>query len=561
MTLKNTIIGLATGALLMFGSCTDLSETIYSQLSDDNIDDRDPASVEAFMGKVFAQLRAVYWSWNGYFDLMEECTDVYMTPLRLGVGWGNMYIPMHKHSWNKETEHVNNFWNRTYVGIMYANKCVDVFPETGYNQAQVRFVRALYYYTLFDAFRSVPLETTQNIEPGYLPVKKPEQEVYDFCVSELIAIKGDLGTEKVFGYANRYAACMLLAKLYLNHSAYFRTSGNEYYEKALAEVNEVINDGGYKLAPHYLDNFRQNIDGSPEVIFAVPLDPVSASVNYLSNKALIGAGAPAFGLSSTPWNGSAGVPQFMDTYDEDDKRFEWSWTGGVQRYATVVNGVTIPNSGEPIPFTPDDWTGEGFLNYNKNVHSIDNPGAYQQEGYRFIKSEIVAGSFGTYGNDLCYFRLADAMFIKAECLLRLGRDEQTAADLITEVRMRSFDSPEKARRTIEDLKGGSVYDYGHREYTCVGAANWDPASFIATYEGGDDIILGGLLDDLAWEFVGEHHRRQDLIRFRMTDGRNVFNGKSWFCKDATHETHWDYFPISRQALQANILLEQSEGYD
>jgi len=103
------------------------------------------------------------------------------------------------------------------------------------------------------------------------------------------------------------------------------------------------------------------------------------------------------------------------------------------------------------------------------------------------------------------------------------------------------------------LKGGSKYAYGHEEYTGEGYANWDPATLIKTHEGGDDIILGGLLDDLAWEFVGEHHRRQDLVRFKMTDGRNVFNGKSWFCKDATDETHWDYFPyLNRHWMQ--ILL-------
>lgn len=165
---------------------------------------------------------------------------------------------------------------------------------------------------------------------------------------------------------------------------------------------------------------------------------------------------------------------------------------------------------------------------------------------------------------MAFYRLADAMFIKAECLLRLGgyngETEQTAADLITEVRKRSFDSVAKATRTVAQLKGGSVYDYGHREYTCEGFANWDRASYVSTQEGGSDIILGGLLDDLGWEFVGEHHRRQDLIRFKMQDGRNVFNGKSWFCKDATQETHWDYFPIPKSAMDANIKLVQNEGY-
>ena len=78
-----------------------------------------------------------------------------------------------------------------------------------------------------------------------------------------------------------------------------------------------------------------------------------------------------------------------------------------------------------------------------------------------------------------------------------------------------------------------------------------------------DIILGGLLDDLAWEFVAEHHRRQDLIRFRMTNGQNVFNGKSWFCKDRTedvNDNHCDIFPIHKTFLEGNLKLKQNPGY-
>ena len=38
-------------------------------------------------------------------------------------------------------------------------------------------------------------------------------------------------------------------------------------KKAYAEANEVIKEGGYSLAENYLDNFRQDISASPEVIF------------------------------------------------------------------------------------------------------------------------------------------------------------------------------------------------------------------------------------------------------------------------------------------------------
>lgn len=559
--IKNRFIGLVLSSLLVLGACTDLEETVYDKLTDATIDVTDPEIVGYMMGEAYAQFRFLYWGWNGYFDVMEECSDTYMTPKRIGIGWGDLYINMHKHTWNSSQGHIDPLWNYAYVGIGYANKALDVLPETGSDQAEMRFIRALNYYVLLDAFRNVPLEITQDFEPGYLPQQVSAQTTFDFCVSELNAIKDDLGTEKHHGYANRYAASMVLAKLYLNYNTYFRTNDNTYYEKALAEVNEVITEGGYSLAPNYLDNFRADISSSPEVIFALPLDKKNAGHNYLVNKCLVGAGAAAYGYDGSPWNGSCAVPQFIESYKAEDNRLGYTWAGGVQRAATKdAAGNVIPQSGDPIAFTTDDWAGQGVLTYSLQVHSSDNPGAYFQEGYRFVKSEIVAGDAGTYGNDVAFFRLADAMFIKAECLLRLEKDEQTAADLITQVRGRAFKTAKDAIRTVADLKGGSRYDYGHREYTCEGFANWDPASYIVTNEGGNDIKFGGLLDDLAWEFVGEHHRRQDLVRFKMSDGRNVFNGKSWFCKDATTETHWDYFPIPKAAIDANISLIQNEGY-
>lgn len=557
--IKYTWMGFVAGFLLTIVACTDLSETVYDQLTDETIDVTDPEIVGYMMGEAYAQFRFLYWGWNGYFDVMEECSDTYMTPKRIGIGWGDLYINMHKHSWNTSQGHIDALWYYAYVGIGYANKCLDVLPEMGNDQAQMRFLRALNYYILLDAFRNVPLETTQDNEPGYLPQQVTADVIFEFCVSELNAIKEDLGTDITHGYPNRYAASMVLAKLYLNYNAWFGTTGTEYYEKALAEANEVITSGKYSLAPDYLDNFKADISSSPEVIFAIPLDKINATHNYLVNKCLVGAGAAAYGYSGSPWNGCCAIPQFIESYDSDDKRLTDTWAGGVQRYAVKdANGNYTPQAGDPIPFTADDWSGQGVLNYSLRVHSIDNPGAYQQEGYRFVKSEIVGGDAGTYGNDVAFFRLADAMFIKAECLLRLGRDEQTAADLITEVRKRSFDSAADATRTIAQLIGGSVYGYGHREYTSEGYSNW--STYVSTQEGGADIELGGLLDDLAWEFVGEHHRRQDLIRFKMADGRNVFNGKSWFCKDATTETHWDYFPIPKSAMDANISLVQNEGY-
>jgi starch-binding outer membrane protein, SusD/RagB family len=556
--IKYSFLSITLGILMSMMACTDLEENVYTDFTKETIDTSDPQVVDAMMGEAFANFRFIYWNWEGYFDLNEECTDTYMTPKRPN-GWGAQYIQMHKHTWNAAySSHLDVLWTFGFNTIGYANNSLDILPDSGYIQAQMRFLRATTYFMLLDAFRNVPLLTTMVLPAGYLPEQVPSDTVFNFCVRELEAIKDDLGTRHIFGYANRYAANMTLAKMYLNYNVYFDKSDNSYYQKALDEVNEVIKDGGYSLAPNYLDNFRQEISGSPEVIFAIPLDATKAAHNYLVNKCLPASGGAAFGYEGSPWNGSCAVPQFIDSYEATDNRLGFTWAGGAQYlYNKATNTPNDPTMG-PISYTEDDWSGTGKLNYSKRVHSIDNPMAYAQEGYRFIKSEIVPGTVGTYGNDVAFYRLADAMFIKAECLLRLGQDEQIAADLVTEVRKRSFDNESDATRTIADLKGGSRYPYGHQEYTSEGFNNW--GTYVSTNEGGDDIILGGLLDDLAWEFVGEHHRRQDLIRFKMTDGRNVFNGKSWFCKDATTETKYNYFPIPKMALDANMKLVQNEAY-
>jgi starch-binding outer membrane protein, SusD/RagB family len=575
------IIPIATLAgLLVFPiSCTDLDETLYSSLSDNNITYTDE-EVESMSGPVYTNLRYTYWAWEGMFDQCEESGDLIMTPLRIGVGWGAQYILMHKHTYNSTVGHFWQTWYYPYVGIGYCNKLLDLkgIQANKEKAAEFRAMRALYYYILIDIFRNVPLITTSDLPEGYLPVQENPALVYDFIVNELIAAKADLPKTSGYGRMNYYAACMTLAKVYLNHNAWFYGNdqvgytSNEWFTKALAEVDEVISSGKYQLAANYKDPFMADPSSCKEIILAIPLDIDYASANYLSNKCLHSASAATFLYNSAPWDGSCAVPQFIDTYDADDKRKTDTWLIG-QQYSYTNNGTAISlyEYNDLVAKEQDDLavatkitTVDGPLNYTVSVHSIDNPGAFKMEGARFWKQEIVKGQDGTYGDDVCFYRLADAMFIKAECLLRLGQDKQTAADLVSEVRERSFPTnTSKAVRTIADLEGGSVYDYGLRE-TQHDAEGGDVQNF--THEGGADIELGGLLDDLAWEFVGEHHRRQDLIRFRLKDGsRNVYNGKSRFCYDASSvpaadDVKKDLYPINQQFLDANINLLQNPGY-
>lgn len=563
--INKSLLTLAAG-VMMFGSsaCTDLNETLYDTLSTDNVDLTNEREMSQILGGAIANYRYLMTSWDAYWILNEMSTDQQMIPARIGVGWGAQYINLHKHNWTRENAALGASWAYAYQGISYCNLILDSMGEESLenvrNMSHTRFYRALFYYHLLDAYRNVPLQTTQDVEPGYLPTQPGAQALFDFIVDELKDIKDKIGEPEYFGYGNKYAVCMLLAKMYLNKNVYLGTNDNAGFEAALAEVNQVINEGGYSLADNYLDPFRESIEDCPEVIFAIPQDRTHTSNCTWQSYCYPQSGLEAFGSTAAGYNGSCGVPQFIKSYDPDDMRLDYSWSYGEQRYAIKnSDGTYTANAGDPIPFEADDWAGAGNLNYNINVHSIDNPGAYQQEGARFHKYEIIpGGNWGTTATDIVIFRYTDALMIKAECLLRLGQNEQEAADIVTSIRRRSFTSATKATRTVAQLKGGSAYEYGKDEYPCDGYSNW--TEHTSTYEGGADIELGGLLDDLGWEFVGEFHRRQDLIRFKMADGRSVYNGKSWFCKNATQETYWHIFPIPNDVMLSNIALQQNEGY-
>lgn len=550
---KSTLVLLAGVLIFAFGSCTDLSETIYDTLAAEKYEfsEKDAASM---FSPVYSSLRSLYWGWNGYADIQDESSDLWCTPYRIGIGWGDLYVSLHKHQFHSQIGHFWTEWNYAYAGINACNKLLadKAVQASEAATSQLRGYRALYYYILFDIFRNIPLDITYDHPAGWMPEQADPQETWDFIIDELTDIKGKCGPDNGMGQINDYTVNMLLAKMYLNHNAWFNNhSDNSWYGKAIEEVNEIIDSGRFSLAANYSDNFKEDISGSPEIIFGVPFENKYAGGNYYANKWIHVAGRAVWDFNGWATGGSTALPQFLDTYDEDDGRFSSTWTVG-QQYDR--SGSPIMVEGEPLIYT-------------REIHSIDNPGCYPFEGARLIKYEILPGDFGTSYDDIPFFRLADAYMIKAECLLRLGgyngETEQTAADLVTAVRQRAFkDNPAKAVRTVAQLKGGSVYEYGYRENQ---GKMGEEDIWITTNEGGEDIELGGLLDDLAWEFVAEHHRRQDLIRFRINgSNQNVYNGKSWFSKRAKTDptdNHCDIFPIHKTFLDGNPKLVQNPGYE
>ena len=106
-------------SMLTLGSCTDLSETIYSEIASEQYEFSESDNQGQF-ATVYSSLRDFYWAWYGYADL-DICTDLWCIPLRLGVGWGDLYISFHKHEFHAGLGHLSGLWTNGYAGITACN--------------------------------------------------------------------------------------------------------------------------------------------------------------------------------------------------------------------------------------------------------------------------------------------------------------------------------------------------------------------------------------------------------------------------------------------------------
>ncbi|MBL0739837.1 RagB/SusD family nutrient uptake outer membrane protein [Chryseolinea lacunae] len=527
----NTMKRVLSGVLIAIGmfSCTNLDETLYDKISADETE-LTADDLTTIVAPAYAQLRIVYWRWNGLFDIYEESSDLIVTPFRVGIGWGDLYIDMHKHTWGAAIEHGANLWERAYAGINMCNQAAFQIEALGQVEnkdkvlAELRALRAIYYYLLLDNFRNVPIITKFDVPKGFLPEQNTGQEVYDFIEKELqevLPLLNEENSQKTYGRVTKWVAKMTLAKLYLNSQVYL---GTARWDDALAEVEDIIASGKFSLMSSYSGNFLVNNTNTPEEIFSIPFSKeFTADQNtYYPFKTLHPLSAATYNMPE-PWGGSCGIPQFIDTYDEDDSRLEESWRGGLQFKA----------SGEPI------MDGNKQFEYPNYMTSVD--AAEYWEGYRFVKYEIPIGFTISPDNDVPLYRYADVLMIKAECLMRKGQADAAAA-IVTDIRKRAFKAdPDKATVTGAQLVGGSTYAYGKYENGAVTEAD------------AGTIQYGRFLDELAWEFVGEHHRKQDLIRF------GVYTTKRWL----THKPNGDFrviFPIPQPQMETNPNLEQNPGY-
>ena len=474
-------------------------------------------------------------TYRGVYDYNTFTTDEAIIPVR-GGDWydGGFWADLYTHNWAEDSKPLYDTWKYLYKVIVFSNDALttidkhkQLLTDEQYKayRAEVRAIRALYYYYLMDMFGNIPLvttagESTENADQASRP------EVYRFIVKELQEVTPLLPTAhsnllgKNYGRVTRSVANFLLAKLMLNgevysdadwtdnqqpngKQTYFTISGQQMnIWQACKYYCDKVTADGFTLAADYLSNFSVNNENSPENIFTIPLDKhlYKNQFQYLFRSRHYSHGG-AFGTSSE--NGACATISTVKTFgygtSNVDKRYAYNLFSDTVR---VDGNIIYLENGKPLVYMP--------LAVELN---LTNSPYIKTAGARMAKYEVDRNAFNdgkSPDNDIVLFRYADVLLMKAEAAVRNGENGNTELNL---VRSRS--------------------GMGNRTATL-------------------DNILAERLMELMWE----GWRRNDLIRF------NRFH-QSYDLRTAPEteaDRHTIVFPIPSRALDLNEKLKQNKGY-
>jgi starch-binding outer membrane protein, SusD/RagB family len=533
----------AAGLLFFTQSCTNLDEELYSDLASENFFKTDEEFVAA--------LGAAYSAFGGlgnHFGLwtMNELASDELVITTKGGDWydGGVLIQLHEHKYTIDNPIVNNTWGWLYGGVNTSNRLIYQFEQLAESDptkaeqaekfiAELRGLRALWYYWLVDSFGNVPLVTDfTDIE---LPATTPRAQVYAFVESELTDVIDLLPDEKdasTYGRMTKWVALAVRAKLYLNAEVY---TGTAQWQKAADDAKAIIDGGKFNLETSYASNFAVENSASNENIFVYPYDKVFAGGFNWPMMTLHYASQGVYNFTAQPWNGYSTVEEFYNSYidpaqnpgpqgpvwkglavDADNDRIPDDIGTVDQRLTNFVVGPQYQQDGtratdpgfEGASSAAPDPDGAP-LTFTPKVNEL-YPNGWRQGGARIGKYAYEIGGTPNMSNDFVVFRYADILLVRAEALWRLSSGSTEALALVNQVRERAGVDP----------------------YTSLTADN--------------------LLAERGREMFAEMNRRQDLIRF------DQFND-AWWEKDASAETY-NLFPIPKAQRDVNNKLTQNPGY-
>lgn len=410
--------------------------------------------------------------WNNAYVVKTGCLNAASDDFFAGGGGPNDINEMQV--WDKYTLDPvvgpqQEFWNRNYSGLFRTNILIDKLPEVPMSEelklrymAEMKFLRAYYYFDLVRLFERIPLITAPVSASEIFEVEQVDRPaIYEQIETDLkeaitnLPNSVDLGTEA--GRATKGAGLSLLGKVYLQQ---------EKFQLAAEQFNEVngtpgaTSQFGYNLLENFSDLFKLGNEFNEESIFEISHNstsqgqwdciacsegnPLSIMVAPRGYTVIDESAAPSF---VSGWSFNTVTPSLVNAFVQ----------GGVYdpRYATTIANI-------------DSLEQAGALTYEK---AHENTGYFLAKfaGRQENKTEDNTAPFEiNFPTNEYEFRLADTYLMEAEALVRGGINIARAQALLDAVRARVGLNPVPATmESIMQERRLELAGEGHRWFDLI----------------------------------------------------------------------------------------------
>lgn len=466
-------------------------------------------------------------------------------------------------------------WYGQYINIARANdaliRIVEIseseYPKKKIREAEMRFLRAHYYFELKILYKHVPYVDETIPTEEYINISNVEYsdaQLWDKIVSEFrFAMENLPDNNEDTGRANKGMATAYLAKALL-YSAYEQDEKHNVTNINRTKLEEVVTlcknlDGRYSLAKDFAENFLCETENGSESIFAIQhshsdgtlrgrLD-WGAMLNYPMNPeyGCCGFHQPTQNMVNAFRTDEKGLP-LLDTFN--DKSITTPDDLQMNNIDPRLNHtVAIP--GLPYKYNPEfifqeDW--------NRSPQTYGPFMSMKETVLPDCPCFAKADPFMSSSKNRDVIRYDDVVLWQAEALIELGRQDE-ALVLINAIRERAANSTGR----LVDVQGDPIGKFNVDVYRPgVNCPAWT-----------QDFARKALRFERRLEFSQEGHRFFDLVRWGIAaEAVNDYfavekTRRGAFIQEAKFTKNRDeYFPIPKAQINfSKKLYEQNYGWD
>lgn len=446
-------------------SCNkNLEPKVYSTLTNANAFQTKSDAIAA-VNAVYARLKGpvvgdnfTYWTVR-HFALTDLTTDV--GHCNYGGDPGQLSLGL----WNSTNGLLLEDWRYIYKLIANANNAIyNISAMTTISDAEkkqfiseIKFVRAIAYLDLTDAFGPVILVTEKDVaNAAFTSQPKPTSvaDIEALLITDLNEAAGTLPLNYVnnaiysgndVGRATKGAALTLLVKLYLRRHD---------WQQVLTLTQQVMDLKVYDLYPSYLGLFAESNKWCVENIFSVLADANTNGTELLNHFGPLNNPTPAL---LNRWQYYAVSWDFYNTFDNADDRKKCFYP-----YYLGVDDLIYTQAPTPGATPPAGMSYMADVATKKYADSLGSTTYYD-------------------GHSVDVLRYADVLLSRAEAMNEIQGPTAESIGLINDVRGRSHAKP-------------------------LVLADYDQTK-----------LRDAILQERGWEFFYEGKRRADLIRMGKYD--------------------------------------------